>query len=66
LSHPSHFVFSQREVNADELKSHLQVVTWGSGQYKSINNGWLKGEQRWTVLSLAQAIQTEVQVTEVI
>lgn len=58
VAHPSHPLFELEQIQADDLKRHLQLVIRDSGQYKNVDTGWLKAEQRWTVSSLQTAIKT--------
>jgi len=56
VAHPEHSLHRLgREINFQDLESHLQVVIRDSGRAQPRDVGWLGAEQRWTVGSLATA-----------
>ena len=56
VAHPEHPLHRLgRELNFQDLESHLQVVIRDSGRAQPRDVGWLGAEQRWTVGSLATA-----------
>ncbi|MCW1247182.1 substrate-binding domain-containing protein, partial [Pseudomonas sp. SAICEU22] len=56
VAHPEHPLHRlNRELNFQDLESHLQVVIRDSGRQQPRDVGWLGAEQRWTVGSLATA-----------
>jgi DNA-binding transcriptional LysR family regulator len=56
VAHPEHPLHRlNRELNFQDLESHMQVVIRDSGRQQPRDVGWLGAEQRWTVGSLATA-----------
>jgi DNA-binding transcriptional LysR family regulator len=58
-AHPNHALFKlQREVNADDLKRHVQAVVRDSGTQQPRDEGWLGSQHRFTVSSMEAALAT--------
>lgn len=57
--HPLHQL--RRELTAQDLRHHRQVVISDSGVRKNVDAGWLDAERRWTVstLDMAKAVVVE-------
>ncbi|OBT11646.1 LysR family transcriptional regulator [Shewanella sp. UCD-FRSSP16_17] len=54
---PEHALAQQSVINDDqELAQHLQIVIKDTAKEKTIETGWLKSEQRWTVTNFHEAI----------
>lgn len=58
VAHPEHPLFEHgRELSSDDLLKHVHIVIRDSGQYKNVDTGWLRSQQRWTVSSVQTSIQ---------
>lgn len=58
VAHPAHALLKQQgELTTRDLESELQVVIRDSGMAQRQNVGWLGAEHRWTVTSIATALE---------
>jgi DNA-binding transcriptional LysR family regulator len=58
-AHPNHALFKlERELNADDLKRHVQAVVRDSGTLQPRDEGWLGSQHRFTVSSMEAALAT--------
>ncbi|XKE44458.1 LysR family transcriptional regulator [Halomonas organivorans] len=57
VAHPEHALHRLgRELDLRDLEQHRQLVVRDSAQRQSLDSGWLKAEQRWTVSHLDTSI----------
>lgn len=57
VAHPRHALHQlQRTLDLRDLKQHRQLVVRDSAQRQSMDAGWLKAEQRWTLSHLDTSI----------
>ncbi|MBH8578919.1 LysR family transcriptional regulator [Bisbaumannia pacifica] len=57
VAHPDHALHRLgRELDLRDLEQHRQLVVRDSAQRQSMDSGWLKAEQRWTVSHLDTSI----------
>ncbi|GKW48811.1 LysR family transcriptional regulator [Halomonas sp. NCCP-2165] len=57
VAHPDHALHRLgRELDLRDLTQHRQLVVRDSAQRQSMDSGWLKAEQRWTVSHLDTSI----------
>ncbi|MBB3141858.1 LysR family transcriptional regulator [Halomonas organivorans] len=57
VAHPEHPLHGLgRELDLRDLEQHRQLVVRDSAQRQSLDSGWLKAEQRWTVSHLDTSI----------
>jgi DNA-binding transcriptional LysR family regulator len=58
-AHPNHALFKlERELNADDLRRHVQAVVRDSGTLQPRDEGWLGSPHRFTVSSMEAALAT--------
>lgn len=59
VAHPDHVLHQLgRELEADDLARHLQIVLRDSGQRHPRDEGWLGAAQRWTVTGMETSAAT--------
>ncbi|MGB5791210.1 MAG: LysR family transcriptional regulator [Pseudoalteromonas nigrifaciens] len=57
VANPDHTLHSLgRDLTAEDLKSHRQIVVRDSGMHRKSDAGWLGANQRWTVSHLRTSI----------
>lgn len=57
VAHPDHALFQlARPLDLRDLEQHRQLVVRDSAQHQSMDAGWLKAEQRWTLGHLDTSI----------
>lgn len=57
VAHPDHALHGlDRQLDLRDLVQHRQLVVRDSAQRQSLDSGWLKAEQRWTVSHLETSI----------
>lgn len=58
VAHPEHPLFAHgRKLTTRDLQGELQVVIRDSGMVQRKDVGWLEAEHRWTVTSIATALE---------